>query len=429
MRPLGPFWKAVTTLGGMGHSRAGWRVVLGAEADLGTPFLRSLGRLATGYPCDPRCLMNHMRRIVEHGEDHFHAVCRAEKCVTVRLTRDEVAAFEIDLEALARAVLPALGMTARASEPTASHRTWRVGAYVTTAGIEVPVILSTAVMPYEIKRCLGELIASRLAPFVVLVARPDTIDADTTALLRRERCASLVLQDVVGVNEAGRFTVLRPVAAAIEAALCIAEVVAVPRSATPVPAAEKRIEPQPPPEKKNEFLRDGELWRLTFASTTVHTRNRKGFGYIETLLRSPEREFHAADLARPPGAKGKTPPLGSAGEALDPHAIAAYRSRMREIEEELEEAVENGDLGRRTALEEQRETIQHEVTAALGRGGRVRKSADDGERVRKAVAAAVTDAIESIRPHHEALARHLKASVRVGNFLAYVAESRTEWDV
>ena len=105
------------------------------------------------------------------------------------------------------------------------------------------------------------------------------------------------------------------------------------------------------------FRREGDYWALTFDGDTVRIRDIKGMRYLARLLAEPDREYHVLDLAaaesgrdsRAQSGTAANPPhsaLGDAGEVLDSRAKDAYRRRLREIDDDIEEARTNGDTER-----------------------------------------------------------------------------------
>ena len=73
---------------------------------------------------------------------------------------------------------------------------------------------------------------------------------------------------------------------------------------------------------------------------TARIRDLKGMRHLARLLADPAREFHVLDLvaAEGPADGGDVARLGDAGEMLDERAKEAYRRRLAEIEEDIEEA-------------------------------------------------------------------------------------------
>jgi hypothetical protein len=175
--------------------------------------------------------------------------------------------------------------------------------------------------------------------------------------------------------------------------------------------------------------RTGEAFRL---------KDVKGLHYLAHLLRHPGREFHVLDLAAagqqdPAGA----PPVSAArqddlhqtrlsdhGPVLDEQAKAAYRARLRELEDDLAEATSWADPVRAARARQEMHFLTDELTAAVGLGGRARKSGSPAERARVNITRAIRGALSRIRAHSPALADHLDATIHTGTFCAYTPDPR-----
>lgn len=185
----------------------------------------------------------------------------------------------------------------------------------------------------------------------------------------------------------------------------------------------------------NRFTREGEFWTVMFAGDTARFKDAKGFRWLATLLSSPGREFHVLDLAggrseSHSGARDQEKAAGSdAGEMLDAQARSAYAARIRELEEDLEEAEANNDLERAGRMREELWFITAELRKATGLGGQPRKIAAESERARVSVTRAVRLAIEKIAQENKALGRHLEATISTGTFVSYTPDPRVpvEW--
>ena len=172
------------------------------------------------------------------------------------------------------------------------------------------------------------------------------------------------------------------------------------------------------------FRKVDDYWELSFDGKFVYVKDLKGMGYIADLLRSPDRPLHSMQLITAAAGILKSPPLGSAGEVLDPTAINEYRSRLEELEAELTEADRNQDQGRKEAAQEEKHQLEEQLMSATGLGGRRRKAHDDLERVRKGVSISINRAIAKIREHHIALAEHLKLQTKLGSFVCYRSDGK-----
>ena len=176
----------------------------------------------------------------------------------------------------------------------------------------------------------------------------------------------------------------------------------------------------------NIFRREGDYWTVVFEGRTVRVRDLKGMRYLAQLLARPGREFHVLDLVA--AETGQQTALGDAGEMLDERAKAAYRRRLAEIEEDIEQARTLGDSRRETQAEAERDFLMRELARAVGLGGRDRRAASASERARSGVTRAMRQAIARIGEHHAELGEHLDHAVRTGTYCAYVPEpGATAW--
>ena len=189
----------------------------------------------------------------------------------------------------------------------------------------------------------------------------------------------------------------------------------------------------------NVFRREGDYWMVSFDAQTVHVRDLKGMHYLARLLAEPGREFHVLDLvavesgsvarpdsAQPAGIPG--PALGDAGEMLDARAKDAYRRRLAEIDDDIDQARAIGDGERAAQADAERDFLLRELSRAVGLGGRDRRAASASERARAGVTRAIRQAISRIAEHHPDLGEHLSRTIRTGTYCAYDPDPRAPAD-
>jgi tetratricopeptide (TPR) repeat protein/KaiC/GvpD/RAD55 family RecA-like ATPase len=198
-----------------------------------------------------------------------------------------------------------------------------------------------------------------------------------------------------------------------------------------ITVAPPQVEIAPRP---NLFRREGEYWSISFEGQGFRLKDSKGLRYLAKLLARPESESYALDLIT--GGAGQPPvaslgprervdaglevsDLGDAGEILDAKAKAAYRERLNELREELEEAERFNDPERAARAKEEMDFLVRELSAAVGLGGRDRKAASVAERARVNATRAIRAAMERIAEHSPALGKHLESSVKTGMFCSY----------
>jgi tetratricopeptide (TPR) repeat protein len=170
----------------------------------------------------------------------------------------------------------------------------------------------------------------------------------------------------------------------------------------------------------NLFRREGDYWSVVFEGRTVRVRDLKGMRYLAQLLAHPGREFHVLDLVA--AETGQHLALGDAGEMLDERAKTAYRRRLVEIEEDVEQARALGDASREAQADAERDFLVRELARAVGLGGRDRRAASASERARSGVTRAVRQGIARIGEHHPQLGEHLNRAVHTGTYCAYVPD-------
>jgi hypothetical protein len=164
--------------------------------------------------------------------------------------------------------------------------------------------------------------------------------------------------------------------------------------------------PSPP----STFRREGELWTIAYAGTRVRLRDGKGMRYLAELLARPGEELSVVSLA-----SGAT-----AAEVTDGEGDrAAIEQRLGALREEIEEAARWNDLERGERARHEREELAAELAAALGLGGRDRRSGTPVDRARYSVTKAIRNAVRRIAREHALLGRHLETTVRTGLYCRY----------
>ena len=179
----------------------------------------------------------------------------------------------------------------------------------------------------------------------------------------------------------------------------------------------------------SNFRREGEYWTVGYGRNSFRLKDTKGLGYLAHLLRHPGVEFHVLDLlggiaghreedesgighsaqGLPRGTEDlekagiHVTSLGDAGEMLDEQAKAAYRRRLSELREELEEAKARGNVERAEQVEQEIEALTRELSRAVGLGGRNRRAASASERARQSVTKSIKAVVERIAQSDAAL--------------------------
>jgi tetratricopeptide (TPR) repeat protein len=198
-----------------------------------------------------------------------------------------------------------------------------------------------------------------------------------------------------------------------------------------------------PSSRKGVFRKEGEYWTIGHGGEAFRLKDTKGLGYLAHLLRHPTAEFHVLDLVggiASGRAEDESSPagdglprrdedlekagihitrLGDAGEMLDDQAKAAYRRRLTELREELDESKEQGKLGRAEQAEEEIDALTKELSRAVGLGGRGRRAASASERARQSITKTIKAVVERIAQSDAALGDMFARCIRTGTFCSY----------
>ncbi len=111
--------------------------------------------------------------------------------------------------------------------------------------------------------------------------------------------------------------------------------------------------------------------------------------------------------------------LGDAGEMLDEQAKSAYRRRLSDLREELDEAKELGNVERAEQAEQEIDALTSELSRAVGLGGRNRRAASASERARQSITKTIKAVLERIEQSDAALAEAMSRCIRTGTFCSY----------
>lgn len=191
------------------------------------------------------------------------------------------------------------------------------------------------------------------------------------------------------------------------------------------------------------WRRDGDFWTVQFEGTALRLKDGRGPFYIGFLLMHAGEALAATELVAaahggsepPPSALVHDPDLhldtDTAVPLLDAQAKAAYRRRLRELNDELEEAEGFNDTGRIERARDEIEQLSHALSSALGLGGRDRTAPTSAERARIAVTKAITLVFKALDRDHPALRDYLRRTVKTGRFCSFTPDPRqpVQWQL
>jgi len=183
--------------------------------------------------------------------------------------------------------------------------------------------------------------------------------------------------------------------------------------------------------------REGGYWAVRHAGTVARLPDSLGLRYLDLLIRNPGRELAALDIIQlaspapastksarpaPPGPAQHPVTATAADDILDARALAEFRRRLAELDDDLAEAEQWNDTERASRARTERDFLLRELASATGIHGRPRRLGSQSERARVNVTRAIRSAIDRIRIHNPAAAAYLDQAVRTGTYCSYTAQ-------
>jgi hypothetical protein len=176
---------------------------------------------------------------------------------------------------------------------------------------------------------------------------------------------------------------------------------------------------QPVLDEEALFMHQGDYWKISYEGNHVILKSTRGLRCLCCLLHHPGGEFHVLELI---GFLAESPVTSSPAlpnAILDSKAKAEYKLRLDDLRSDLQEAERFGDDYRAARLRAEIDLLAQQLAAAVGLGGRDRRTPSDTERARSTVTKRIKEAINRIETAIPALARHLAAYVKTGYYCSY----------
>ena len=180
--------------------------------------------------------------------------------------------------------------------------------------------------------------------------------------------------------------------------------------------------------------RDGDVWQVGFGSEVARIKDVRGVHLLAVLLQHPGHEIHVLDLAAGgPGAAGEAQVAdrGDAGPLLDQAARTAYKRRLDDLREQLEEAESFNDPVRAERARHEIEFLEGELSRGVGLGGRDRRAASAAERARVNATRTIGGVVRKIASLNPRLGEHLRGTIRTGYYCVYAPDptSPVRWQL
>ena len=189
---------------------------------------------------------------------------------------------------------------------------------------------------------------------------------------------------------------------------------------------------EPTAQSRHVLSLRGDYWEVTYGEDTVLVEDSRGLRYIALLLQrgAATGPIHAKELvALATGHAPDATELEAHEPVLDAVAQQQLVNRLQELAAARDRACATDDLNRAAALDEEYERIAEQLSLARSPKGSRRGASFNhaSERARKAVAKAISEAIDRIKSQTSmaSLAAHLASAIRKGQWLSY--GGHTDW--
>jgi hypothetical protein len=392
------------------------------------PYFRPTQHLAHSIDCPKPGGPGCPRQIVEHGFNDLVAVCgnSPRECASLPVLRQDVIIHELKIEPL----LTELGLLLNIQGPAPEKilpLTWNLGTYAASGRPARPVFLSLEADPCELRLAIMTLLNQRGASFVLLIPSRQLCPASLLPLLQDSGVSLSALDELADLG-------------GVDPALLLARY-------------DADGEQDKSLEAENSFRLEQDFWRICFRGKNYSIRQSLGMRYIAHLIQqayNDEPDILAADLyylvhGRPLVTKTiadrlqhehleeselDIKGLGDGLEIMTPEEKGWIRGKVRELEQQIEEAVEDGNLEEAYRLREEKEAIEDNIAKASGFRGRTRKVGDPNKRFRQAVSKCIKSALTHMQEEDAGeLAAYLKDHCKLGTFCSFRKDPSIDWQI
>jgi hypothetical protein len=212
MPPIKSLWRSLPSIPEAATSRFEWQALLEKEWSAIAPLLRATGALVKRVRCPSPGGDGCPRHVVRHRDGRIVAVCGDPEgqCDTLDLTLDDIVVHELDLEKLADALCRLLGLEPELLPLSFAGPAWQVGWYEPVAGQRFAMVLVLPVEGDQAHHATVRLRGHYDRPFLVTMPTRAAVEPQTAEYLRAGRSRLLILEEVLGVEPATGWQLLRP---------------------------------------------------------------------------------------------------------------------------------------------------------------------------------------------------------------------------
>lgn len=188
-------------------------------------------------------------------------------------------------------------------------------------------------------------------------------------------------------------------------------------------------------ERRNQIYREGEYWWIEYCGQGIRIRDCKGLRHISHLVLHAGKEISSVELTQL--STGRSVDQDFNNLSLKPIcdlkadglALSAYRARLAEIRQDLDDPSIQTDYGQIERLQSEKGLLEQQLMAAVGYAGAKFVTDPTLERARINVRNAISSTVRRVTALHPGLGRHLAYSIRTGRMCSYCPQDATNWTV
>ena len=183
-----------------------WQRLLGSEFPVASRLLRPTDRRVNAYPCPSPGGDGCPRRVVVHDNGQIVAVCNDvdQGCRDIRLSPEDIIAYELDRRGLGLAAALALGVKPDFSSLEDLWETYRIGEYRPRAGRRFPVFMTIQQEKERFEAVILRLCQRTESPFLLLAPTENSINPTVVAMMKGRHASFIPLQDVLVADRNNR---------------------------------------------------------------------------------------------------------------------------------------------------------------------------------------------------------------------------------
>jgi hypothetical protein len=214
VKKLKRLWRALEQVPGLLGVLAVWDAECGDEFDL-RPHLRATDIIGSAYPCPVPDCGDCPRKIIDHGDGEFVAICRDphKVCADVRLSANEALVRELDLDTFLTPILQAASIRAESVRPR-GQGIWSVGLSNRRSSLNQPVFLLISMRSEVFHSAVRDLLLEVPGPFVIVAPTNRHRNVDLQERLQARGVGYLCLEDQLLWDDRRGFSSVDPLESA-----------------------------------------------------------------------------------------------------------------------------------------------------------------------------------------------------------------------